>query len=210
MSPCGITGKGRNESSKHVGRNRDTETGERGYPYREPSCHIQAQHDAAQSTILNLQAKVVKLEDKVKTSQTGQEEVISASISAATAVVASAFAARDAQTPAKSDTENGMLEQLMTDWKKNVDGQWSSMRKEWSEERAWLAKASEEWETKIKQVDLKLTALTTVSDPPLAAGPDDHQNGNLRHTLATPPSPRSLSSDSRRSSRRKRSGLARG
>ncbi|KAF7430144.1 hypothetical protein PC9H_005844 [Pleurotus ostreatus] len=171
---------------------------------------LQAQHDAAQSTILNLQAKVVELEDKVKTSQTGQEEVISASISAATAVVASAFAARDAQTPAKSDTENGTLEQLMTDWKKNVDGQWSSMREEWSEERARLAKASEEWETKIKQVDSKLTALTTVSDPPLAAGPDDHQNGNLRHTLATPPSPRSLSSDSRRSSRRKRSGSARG
>ncbi|KAF9492738.1 hypothetical protein BDN71DRAFT_1509189 [Pleurotus eryngii] len=52
---------------------------------------LQAQHDAAQPTILNLQAKVVELEDKVKTSQSGQEEVISASISAATAVVASAF-----------------------------------------------------------------------------------------------------------------------
>lgn len=171
---------------------------------------LQAQHDAAQSTILNLQAKVVELEDKVKTSQSGQEDVISASISAATAVVASAFAARDAQTPSKSDTEKATLEQLMTDWKKNVDGQWSSMREEWSEERARLAKASEEWEAKIKQVDSKLATLNAVSGPPLASGPDEHRNGNLRHVLATPPSPRSLSSDSRRSSRRKPSGSARG
>ncbi|KAF9492739.1 hypothetical protein BDN71DRAFT_1509190 [Pleurotus eryngii] len=84
----------------------------------------------------------------------------------------------------------------MTDWKMNVDGQWSSMREEWSEERARLAKASEEWEAKIKQVDSKLATLNAVSDPPLASGPEDHQNGNLRHVLATPPSPRSLSSDS--------------
>ncbi|KAF9486872.1 hypothetical protein BDN71DRAFT_793300 [Pleurotus eryngii] len=55
---------------------------------------LQAQHDAAQSTILNLQAKVVELEDKVKTSQSGHDEILSASISAATsaasAVVTSA------------------------------------------------------------------------------------------------------------------------
>ncbi|KAF4564093.1 hypothetical protein EYR36_003345 [Pleurotus pulmonarius] len=175
---------------------------------------LQAQHDAAQSTILNLQAKVVELEDKVKTSQSGHDDILSASISAATsaasAVVASAFAARDAQTPAKSDAEKATLEQLMTDWKKNVDGQWSSMREEWSEGQARLAKASEEWEAKMKQVDSKLATLNAVSDPPLANGADDHPNGNLRHVLAAPPSPRSLSSDSRRSSRRKRSGSARG
>ncbi|KAF7426503.1 hypothetical protein PC9H_008872 [Pleurotus ostreatus] len=70
--------------------------------------------------------------DKVKTSQSGHDEILSASISAATSaastVVASAFAARDAQTPAKSDAEKATLEQLMADWKKAVDGQWSSMR----------------------------------------------------------------------------------
>ncbi|KAF9493144.1 hypothetical protein BDN71DRAFT_1149174 [Pleurotus eryngii] len=80
---------------------------------------LRAQHDAAQPTILNLQTKVVELEDKVKTSQSGLEEVRSASISAATAVVPPPS---DAQTPAKSDTEKATLEQLMTDWKRNVDG----------------------------------------------------------------------------------------
>ncbi|KAF9491152.1 hypothetical protein BDN71DRAFT_1510616 [Pleurotus eryngii] len=54
---------------------------------------------------------VVELEDEVKTPQSGQEEVISASISAATAAVASAFTARDTQTPSKSDTEKATLEQ---------------------------------------------------------------------------------------------------
>lgn len=37
---------------------------------------LQAQDDATQSTILNLQAKVVKLEDKVKTSQSGHDEIL--------------------------------------------------------------------------------------------------------------------------------------
>ncbi|KAF4588398.1 hypothetical protein EYR40_009949 [Pleurotus pulmonarius] len=175
---------------------------------------LQAQHDATQSIILNLQAKVVEMEDKVKTSQSGHDEIFSASISAATsaasAVVASAFAARYAQTPAKSDTEKATLEQMMTDLKKNVDAQWSSMREEWSEGQARLAKASEEWEAKIKQVDSKLATLNAVSDPPLANGSDYHPNGTLRHVLAAPPSPRSLSSDSRRSSRRKRSGSSTG
>ncbi len=135
---------------------------------------LQAQHDAAQSTILNLQAKVVELEDKVKTSQSGHDDILSAS---ASAVVASAFAARDAQTPAKSDAQKAMLDQLMTDSKKNVDRQWSSMREEWSEGQARLAKASEEWEAKIKQVDSKLATLNAVSDPPLANGADNHPNG---------------------------------
>ncbi|KAF4578200.1 hypothetical protein EYR40_001631 [Pleurotus pulmonarius] len=48
---------------------------------------LHAQHDAAQSTILNLQAKVVELEDKVKTSQSGHDDILSVSISAASAVV---------------------------------------------------------------------------------------------------------------------------
>ncbi|KAF9487276.1 hypothetical protein BDN71DRAFT_1510620 [Pleurotus eryngii] len=58
-----------------------------------------------------------------------------------TATVASALAARDIQMPAKSDTEKATLEQLMTEWKKNVNGQWSSTCEEWSEEQARLAKA---------------------------------------------------------------------
>ncbi|KAF9486732.1 hypothetical protein BDN71DRAFT_1437368 [Pleurotus eryngii] len=42
---------------------------------------------------------------------------------------------------AKSDTEKATLEQLMTDWKKNVDGQWSSMREEWSDGPGWPRRA---------------------------------------------------------------------
>lgn len=46
--------------------------------------------------------------------------------------------------PAKSDAETAKLEQLMADWKKNIDGQWSGMREEWLEGQARWAKVSEE------------------------------------------------------------------
>ncbi|KAJ8463362.1 hypothetical protein ONZ45_g17605 [Pleurotus djamor] len=106
---------------------------------------------------------------------------------------------------------------MLSEWKKNVEGQWSSVREEWAEERTRLSKAREEWETKVKEVDVGIATLTTLQSKAQSSasssGSGLHVNGDVHHGLATPPSPRSLSADSRRSSRgprRKRSGSSRG
>ncbi|KAF4580028.1 hypothetical protein EYR36_001848 [Pleurotus pulmonarius] len=156
---------------------------------------LHAQHDAAQSTILNLRAKVVELEDKVKTSQSGHDDILSVSISAASAVTIQHLAftqlphsppklargtpATQIPSPAVSLPRSPQPPTLPVARSCRHDP--NKSREEWSEGQARLAKASEEWEAKIKQVDSKLATLNAVSDPPLANGADDHPNGTLRH-----------------------------
>ncbi|KAG9222004.1 hypothetical protein CCMSSC00406_0009212 [Pleurotus cornucopiae] len=146
--------------------------------------------------------------DKVKTSQSGHDEILSASISAATSaastVVASAFAARDAQTPAKSDAEKATLEQLMADWKKAVDGQWSSMRVVWSEGQARLIgdgeKRGARWKTKGWSVQTKAEA---DGDEPWSPAQSSLARARLLHTPRNLPishSPFSLLRSRRRAS----------
>jgi hypothetical protein len=88
-----------------------------------------------------------------------------------------------------------------------MEGQWSNIQEEWNQERERLAKAREEWEGKVKQVDSSLVALQT-----RAQSHSGLPNGDIKHNgLVTPPSPRSLSADSNRPRmRRKRSGSSRG
>jgi hypothetical protein len=48
------------------------------------------------------------------------------------------------------------LTQMLTNWEKTVQGQWSSVRKEWASECEQLASARKEWESKVKAVETNL------------------------------------------------------
>jgi hypothetical protein len=51
---------------------------------------------------------------------------------------------------------------LMSEWKKTVEGQWSSVQEEWSEERERLARARDEWEARARAVDSGLERMRGV------------------------------------------------
>jgi hypothetical protein len=165
------------------------------------SSTLQAQHTAAQTTISTLESKVLALESLVQStqSQPPPPPVIEA-------------------TPPPSET----LTQMLNEWKKSVEGQWSSVREEWVSERERLASAREEWEAKAKSVESSLGSANAKVDAGLASlALLQHQhslgNGDVKvfhgtsGGLVTPPSPRSLSADSNRPrQRRKRSHSGRG
>ncbi|KAA1472369.1 hypothetical protein DENSPDRAFT_821141 [Dentipellis sp. KUC8613] len=153
---------------------------------------LQAQHDAAQTTISALESKVNTLESLVQSSR--------------------------AQTQ-----ERASLSELIVEWKKSVEGQWSGVQEEWAQERTRLSKAHDEWETRMRIVESSVGAATEKLDVGLANLQQQQQqfqhhnslklNGNARTGggLVTPPSPRSLSSDSgKQRHRRKRSASSRG
>ena len=124
------------------------------------------------------------------------------------------------------------LVDMMAEWKKNVEGQWSSVREEWVDERERLAKARDEFESKLRQVDNGLERVASLQTTLLSqqqqfqaqfqqqqqqisalnishtlSHPFLHHNGDaIKHYggLVTPPSPRSQSSDSGRYRRRRR------
>jgi len=122
---------------------------------------------------------------------------------------------------------------MVTEWKKGVEGQRGSVREAWTQERDRLAKAREEFENRLRQVDSglekvvslqstlvgqqqqmqvqiqqqqqQLLALNNTSQ--MLSHPFLHLNGDaVKHNggLVTPPSPRSQSSDSGRYRRRRR------
>jgi len=157
---------------------------------------FQAQHAAAQNTISFLEAKVNALESLVHASQA------------------------QAQTHAAEVTqERASLSAFVNEWKKGVEGQWGGVQEEWAQERARLARAREEWELRVHAVEKGLEGTMAKVDAGLTALeqqrlPFQHkQNGSARSGLVTPPSPRSLSSDSGssgKSRRKKRSATSRG
>ncbi|KAI0314557.1 hypothetical protein OF83DRAFT_1174648 [Amylostereum chailletii] len=155
---------------------------------------LQAQHTSAQSTISMLEAKVTALESLVQATQA------------------------QVQTSAtEASAERASLTALVTEWKKGVEGQWSSVQEEWSQERARLSKAHDEWESRVRATEEGLTSAVAKVDAGLSTL-KQHQayehalNGSARTGLVTPPSPRSLSSDSGagRSRRRRKSNSSRG
>ncbi|KIM90626.1 hypothetical protein PILCRDRAFT_1887 [Piloderma croceum F 1598] len=79
----------------------------------ELSSSLLAQHAIAQSTISALELKVSELETLVKTTQLQPQPAPVVEV-----------------TPYPSET----LTQMLTDWKKSVEGQWSSVRAEWAAE----------------------------------------------------------------------------
>ncbi|THH16715.1 hypothetical protein EW146_g3966 [Bondarzewia mesenterica] len=150
---------------------------------------LQAQHAAAQNTISMLESKVSSLESLVETSQTQIQS----------------HAAEAVQDRASITT-------LITEWKKGVEGQWNGVREEWAQERARVGKAREEWEARVHAVEEGMSGSVAKVEASLAIMQQYQvkQNGSARNGvgLVTPPSPRSISSNSGK--RRKRSASSRG
>jgi len=56
-------------------------------------------------------------------------------------------------TDVVGEKQYASLVEMMTEWKKGVEGQWGSIREEWTQERDSPAKAREEFENRLRQVD---------------------------------------------------------
>jgi hypothetical protein len=173
---------------------------------------LQAQHATAQSTISILESKVSALESMVQTTQStvqAQGEVQQATL---TQVVEAARIPAD-----ERERDRESLTQMINDWKRNVEGKWSSVQEEWNSERERLKRARDEWENKAKTME---DGIVSKVESTLATfqlqNRQQFLNGNAKFDLhgpglVTPPSPRSLSSDSMRPrTRKKRSGSSRG
>ena len=170
------------------------------------SSSLQAQHTAAQTTIAALEQKVSQLETLVQTSTA---------------------APPPAPVPASIlEGERESLTQMLADWKKSVEGQWTAVREEWASERERLASAREEWESKVKSMESNLGSASAKVDAGLASlalmqtqhrmangdvmggmgFPVSRNMGTGSGGLVTPPSPRSLSADSNRPRRQRKKG----
>ncbi|KAI0777539.1 hypothetical protein BD413DRAFT_467114 [Trametes elegans] len=194
----------------------------------ELSRSLEAQHASAQSTISVLEAKVASLENLVQVTQTQvqtQTEVTERLVQETEAVRA---AAQEPSVPAAAVEEARVQEReslttMFTEWKKNVEGRWSSVQEDWNDERERLRRAKEEWENRMRAAEETISNAASKVDSgllSLASFQAQHQqsllNGSAKpHSpsggLVTPPSPRSLSAESTRPrSRRKRPSSSRG
>jgi len=109
------------------------------------------------------------------------------------------------------------LTAMLNEWKKNVEGQWSAVQEEWSQERERLSKAKEEWESRARMLELGLDAKINAGVASIIAlqRHDRFPNGDIKLNggggLVTPPSPVSVASNSGRTKpRRRRSSSSRG
>ena len=190
---------------------------------------LEARYTKAQEAIGGLQNKVVDLETML---DVAKKELAEAHASQKEAP-AEAEPPLEKVTEVVGERQYASLVEMMTEWKKGVEGQWGSVREEWTQERDRLAKAREEFESRLRQVDSglekvvslqstlvsqqqqmqaqiqqqqqQLLALNNTSQMP--SHPFLHLNGDaVKHNggLVTPPSPRSQSSDSGRYRRRRR------
>ncbi|KAI8986822.1 hypothetical protein BD414DRAFT_515051 [Trametes punicea] len=181
---------------------------------------LEAQHASAQSTISVLEAKVASLENLVQVTQTqvqAQSEESEAARTAQHEPSVSAAALEEARVQ-----ERESLTAMFTEWKKNVEGRWSSVQEDWNDERERLRRAKEEWESRMRAAEETISGAASKVESgllALASFQAQHQqglmNGNAKpHSsggLVTPPSPRSLSADSTRPrQRRKRVSSSRG
>jgi len=187
---------------------------------------LEAQHIAAQSTIAALENKVQALEATVKATETTQLSKEVQTSPASSSQPSLSAIADDAQ-------ERETLTTMVMEWKKSIEGQWSNVREDWDKERERLSRAREQWELQSKSMDTGLEKLATLQSAATAAFQEQQQqrererelekerqrrhcaelvNGDaMKHIgLATPPSPRSLSSDSNRPRRRRSGGSRRG
>jgi len=171
---------------------------------------LQAQQATAQNTIQLLELKVTELQQLVQTTQTkvdDQHEVHQAAIKEAIESV---------RIPEREkEKERESLTEMINEWKKGVEGKWTSVQEEWGVEKDRLRRAREEWELKTKTIEDGILARVE-SRLAVIQQRDGHpfMNGSAKPNgqgLVTPPSPRSLSSDSMRPrSRKKRNGSSRG
>lgn len=145
---------------------------------------LQAQQSAAQNTIQLLEAKVVALEDLVHKANTPSSQP----------------PPLETPMPHQPTMSSPTLE-LLTEWQHGVEKQWSGVREEWVQERVRLDRAREEWEGRVRKVEVNLTTVEEDVKTIRSVGPG---NGVAPFAgLVTPPSPRSLSADSTKPRRRK-------
>ncbi|KAJ7603989.1 hypothetical protein DFH06DRAFT_1487894 [Mycena polygramma] len=155
------------------------------------SSTLQAQHAAAQTTI-------VALEDKVKR----LEGLVSAVVSAP-----STDSKKDVAPPAESPAAAESVTAALLAFKNSLQGQWSSVQEELAQERERLKRTRDEWENQMRgMVDERIKAKFTHSAFTPTSMSYPHGNGGL----ATPPSPRSLSADSAHGRRRRKRSASRG
>ncbi|EKM56851.1 uncharacterized protein PHACADRAFT_254197 [Phanerochaete carnosa HHB-10118-sp] len=178
----------------------------------ELSRSLQQQHVTAQTTISLLESKVTALESLVQVTQSQvqaqaeTQQEIAQSVEEVKAVVAAAPAP---STPAEEEPKESITE-VLNQWKKNMEGRWSTVQEEWNDERERLRRAKEEWEARMRQVETGLENTSVKVDSGLASiasfQVQQYQapNGHAKLGLVTPPSPRSLSAESTRPRQKKR------
>ncbi|KAH9918701.1 uncharacterized protein BXZ73DRAFT_52796 [Epithele typhae] len=192
----------------------------------ELSRSLEAQHATAQSTISVLESKVASLENLVQDTQTQvqsqvdvTEQLVQASESARAAPQEPTVPVAAVEEARKEERES--LTSMFAEWKKNVEGKWSSVHEDWTEERERLRRARDEWESRMRAAEETVsTAATKVENGLMSlASFQAHQqqkfmNGNAKpHSsggLVTPPSPRSLSAESTRPRNRRKRAASRG
>jgi hypothetical protein len=139
---------------------------------------LQAQHTAAQSTISFLETKVEKLEGLVKAaSQPPPPPPVVPVVEVTKA--------------SESREDVSQLTSILKDWRKIFEGQWAIMQDVWQDERDRLSKAREEFEAKSCEYELRSSTASWVQS-------NVSPNHQSRMGLLTPPSPRSLNTDSSR------------
>ena len=177
----------------------------------ELSRSLQQQHTTAQSTISLLESKVATLESLVQATQSQVQAQTETQQELVRSVedVKAAVAATPAPAPPVEEEPRESITEMLTQWKKSVEGRWSSVQEEWNDERDRLRRAKEEWETRVRQVETSLETTSAKLDSGLASIASlqvHHQapNGHAKLGLVTPPSPRSLSAESTRPRQKKR------
>ncbi|KAI1798341.1 hypothetical protein LXA43DRAFT_24130 [Ganoderma leucocontextum] len=193
----------------------------------ELSRSLEAQHTSAQSTISVLEAKVASLENLVQVTQSQVQSQAEVTEQLQAAEAARAAVPEEPSVPVAAveearKQERESLTTMFSEWKKSVEGRWSSVQEDWLEERERLRRAKEEWESRMRSTEETVTSATVKVETgllSLASFQAQHQhsliNGNAKpHAsggLVTPPSPRSLSAESTRPrQRRKRVSASRG
>ncbi|KAG2033892.1 hypothetical protein BDR03DRAFT_648955 [Suillus americanus] len=170
---------------------------------------LAAQHAAAQGTITVLQDKITALEALVADRQLETQIAAAVQAQLAKAVENAVEAQLRAQKQQQPDPAEG-LTALMAEWKKGVEGQWSTVQEEWGAERERLRRAFEGLEN-----GLDARVSTVVASHVQAQTHARLQNGDLKlHTtigtnplgggLVTPPSPVSVASNPGRGKARRR------
>jgi hypothetical protein len=131
---------------------------------------LEAQHISAQATIQALEKKVDTLEAIVKSTQ---EQ------------------APGAQSPPPPPIQLSLnepkesLTEILSEWKKSVQGQWSSVQEEWSQERERLNRAREEFEAEARQVNEGLEKISVLESTVNAVQQTQTSHGHQLTTLQT-------------------------
>ena len=170
---------------------------------------LQAQHTAAQTTISQLQSKITALEDLLQATQAQLQQQNTAQEAAHAEIL------KAVREPPR-DSERESLTEMLNEWKRNVESQWSAVQEEWSQERERLSKVKEEWESRARMLELSLDAKINAGMASFTAlqRHDRFPNGDIKINggggLVTPPSPVSVASNpGRTKSRRRRSSASR-